>query len=32
MIPIVNFWCIYMLAFRRGERGDNHFGGDPVQA
>jgi uncharacterized membrane protein YhaH (DUF805 family) len=32
MIPIVNFWCIYMLAFRRGERGDNRFGGDPVQA
>jgi uncharacterized membrane protein YhaH (DUF805 family) len=32
IIPIVNLWCIYMLAFRRGERGSNRFGADPVQA
>jgi uncharacterized membrane protein YhaH (DUF805 family) len=32
IIPIVNLWCIYMLAFRHGERGDNRFGADPVQA
>jgi uncharacterized membrane protein YhaH (DUF805 family) len=32
IIPIVNLWCLYMLAFRHGERGDNRFGADPVQA
>jgi uncharacterized membrane protein YhaH (DUF805 family) len=32
IVPIVNLWCIYMLAFRRGEQGRNRFGADPVQA
>ena len=32
IVPIVNLWCYYMLAFRRGERGGNRFGTDPVQA
>jgi uncharacterized membrane protein YhaH (DUF805 family) len=32
VIPIVNLWCFYMLAFRSGERGVNRFGADPIQA
>jgi uncharacterized membrane protein YhaH (DUF805 family) len=32
VVPIVNLWCFYMLAVRRGERGANRFGADPVQA
>lgn len=31
-VPIVGFWCFYVLAFRRGEQGDNRFGADPVLA